>query len=559
MSKIMPYYTEYIEDRISIPPGNPGLTDLTNSVIVDDSSISQMKYHLDSPQNNPLSSPTAKPPKTSLKKIYCILIFMAVIICLAFATGGYFGYKINEDLMNKYDDLLPKINTMNNTILSNKEDNKKVDEKLSLSIERVNEDVEEYHNNSEVESESMRITNPIKSGEAGIELTSIVSTSLSHKGKVQIKWAALHMTNPECILNGTSLESERVNMEGNIEIRDLSSNSAYTYELTCTDEDSESVSETTSGVIPILVGTCQELEDIGLDSTTAARHYGLLDDIDCSATSGNLFTPIGSVTGGRFAGSINGFNHSIKDLTLGYSVNYVGLIAFCYGCSVLNLKLDNLDIMGLGLTGSVAGKVVGGAVIMNVHVQGVLSATGSNVGGLVGSVGGNCYIAYSSVNMIITTTGGDHKGGLIGFTKSATIIESFTKGDFSNTGIKAGGMIGKVEQSFYILDSYSGMNLLGNNWGGIVGKNAGDDSNQILNTYQTGNLNGAASKIILKLGYCDARNVYWDIVGTTQSSSNYGTGLDATQMKQKKSFVGFDFANVWYIDEGIDYPKLRWK
>ena len=568
MNKILPYYgMDYQEDGISIPPGNPGFTDVTNSVILDDSTISHMKYSLDPPQNTPEpATTTTKPPIYSQKKIYCIQIFMTVVITLAFATGGYFGYKINEDLLNKYDDLLSKIKVLNSTVLSNKEESTKADEKLTLSIENVSNEVGKYHavDQSEEEPETTTgIINSIKAGDPEIKLSSLLYTSSSESAKIQLKWVVFHMLNPECRLNGTSLGEEKVTMEDTKEIIGLSSDSVYKYELTCTDEDSESVSKSTSGFIPILITTCQELEDIGSDAITVSKHYGLLHDIDCSATSGTLFTPIGSVD--YFRGSLDGFNHSINDLTIDdLGTARRGLISQCDACSISNLKLNNIDITGGTITGCLVGWATKEMIIINVHIQGILllgSGIRNHIGGILGKSDGSVYIAYSSVDLVITSTGGHRKGGFIGEAKSVTIIQSFTKGTFIvGNGNHKGGLIGYIEDYFYIRDSYSGMNLLGNDLSGIIGKNNGDDTSQMLNTYQVGTLNGGgSSEIIIRIGNCVARNIYWDKDQATPTSSDYGTGLDVSEIKQKKYFYGFDFDNVWYINEGVDSPRLRWE
>ncbi len=55
---------------------------------------------------------------------------------------------------------------------------------------------------------------------------------------------------------------------------------------------------------------------------------------------------------------------------------------------------------------------------------------------------------------------------------------------------------------------------------------------------------------------------YWntETSGTTTgvgSGAATVTGLTTTQMKQQASFVGFDFVNIWDIEEGVGYPFLR--
>lgn len=50
-------------------------------------------------------------------------------------------------------------------------------------------------------------------------------------------------------------------------------------------------------------------------------------------------------------------------------------------------------------------------------------------------------------------------------------------------------------------------------------------------------------------------NSYYDSE-KTKISGKPGA-LTTKQMKQQASFQGWDFDNIWTIQEGVDYPKLR--
>ena len=51
---------------------------------------------------------------------------------------------------------------------------------------------------------------------------------------------------------------------------------------------------------------------------------------------------------------------------------------------------------------------------------------------------------------------------------------------------------------------------------------------------------------------------YWDTETSGQSTSAGGVGLPTGQMQMQSSFdPPWDFTNVWMIDEGNDYPRLR--
>ena len=52
---------------------------------------------------------------------------------------------------------------------------------------------------------------------------------------------------------------------------------------------------------------------------------------------------------------------------------------------------------------------------------------------------------------------------------------------------------------------------------------------------------------------------YWDINTSGQSQSAGGEGRTTQQMQTQSNYVGWDFTNVWRINEGQDYPRLRWR
>jgi len=48
------------------------------------------------------------------------------------------------------------------------------------------------------------------------------------------------------------------------------------------------------------------------------------------------------------------------------------------------------------------------------------------------------------------------------------------------------------------------------------------------------------------------------LLDTSGPNNGYGTPLTDALMKQKGSFADWDFINIWFMCERIDYPKLRY-
>ena len=118
----------------------------------------------------------------------------------------------------------------------------------------------------------------------------------------------------------------------------------------------------------------------------------LTDDINLT---GKEWTPIGDYDN-RYTGTFDGGNHTITGLTINQYGSYVGMIDFLdSGGTVQNLTLENVNITGGDIVGSVVGDNYG-TVTACYHASGNVSGT-SNVGGVVGyNISGTLTACYWS-------------------------------------------------------------------------------------------------------------------------------------------------------------------
>ena len=118
----------------------------------------------------------------------------------------------------------------------------------------------------------------------------------------------------------------------------------------------------------------------------------LTDDIDLT---GKEWTPIGDYDN-RYTSTFDGGNHTITGLTINQYGNYVGMIDFLdSGGTVQNLTLENVNITGGDIVGSVVGDNYG-TVTACYHASGNVSGT-SYVGGVVGyNISGTLTACYWS-------------------------------------------------------------------------------------------------------------------------------------------------------------------
>ena len=300
----------------------------------------------------------------------------------------------------------------------------------------------------------------------------------------------------------------------------------------------------------------EELKKIGkhpdfpLDS-----NYELADNIDASDSrnmnDGKGFEPIGKLLYGTFryyipdsafTGTFDGKGFVINNLYINRPAeSNIGLFGFVgIGGIIKAIGLSNVSIIGDLYVGGLIGASSNG-IVANCYSNGNVSGRGS-VGGLVGSIFGgqitNCYSTGA-------VSGISYLGGLVGSITDddseinfSTITNCYSTGSVSGVGI-IGGLVGIIITSGFT-------NVI---------------NSTITNCYSTGLVSGTGADIDGFIGvfFSDSEivtNCYWDIETSGLTTSARGEGRTTTQMKQKTTYIGWDFDNIWAIDEGEDYPYL---
>lgn len=337
-----------------------------------------------------------------------------------------------------------------------------------------------------------------------------------------------------------------------------------------------------------------ELQDM---NDNLSGYYALGVEIDASETvswnDGEGFDPVG---GGAsisqyFGGKFTGLGHIIRGLTINRpNESGIGLFGSTLeGVKIQDVHLKDVNINGAHWVGGLVGEMAGTydastnptSMIYNVSVSGKIEGF-ADVGGIVGRNFGHVYYSSSDANIVLRNAyGGGVVGtnyGFISFSSSFGTISGDMIGGFvgSNEGViensyasclvnmtnyyngSAGGFAGRVLQGTRIYNSYSKSII--NGWGGgFIGSfNLGSSS--------------------LEKEKKEAVNCYWDkdvAWPDDEYSSLHGavgnvwpegsdweeelelTALTSEQMKSQTSFQGWDFENVWAIDEGQSPPHLR--
>jgi hypothetical protein len=341
----------------------------------------------------------------------------------------------------------------------------------------------------------------------------------------------------------------------------------------------------------IEIRTVADLQAIG-----RYGYYKLMNDIDID---GYDFQPLGG-----FSGTLNGNGFRIIDLDIrNETEESVALFRFTHDTAVIkNLTIEGGWIRGRSRVAAICGESSG--LIVNCHSSadvwaGGRETEGHTAGGLVGENYGT--IRNSSCSSEDVRTYGDRVGGIAGENLASGIIEFCwsTSANIEaqddpvlfvtsaggvageNLGLirecysyniqvdsddyYAGGIAGLNQGSGQILNCYSLSPTFGTHIGGLVGYNDGGSISLSLAAGRVSDPDGGGL-----VGKCSGGVIAYCLFDTQATGKTEPTGQGGcsftecygkttAQMQQRSTFesLGWDFINVWEIEDGISYPTLR--
>ena len=329
---------------------------------------------------------------------------------------------------------------------------------------------------------------------------------------------------------------------------------------------------------------------LNLVRNNLSAHYKQIADIDLQTITN--WVPIGynavnPNSPQMFSGSFDGGNYKISNLSTNFHAdgnNNVGLFAGSNGATFKNMDLQDVNVHGYMLVGSIVGHLYL-STMENCSANGTVRGEFHTIGGLAGynhngtmrmnGFGGSVYAGYGMV------------GGLAGRTYEALIEDCYSAATVINLEhYDAGGLVGSHESDSVIRSSYATGNVTGDlETGGLVGRSY-SGTGAISDCYATGNVNGR-NWVGGLLGYNNNGSIVSNsfslgrVTGTsnvggfagenlgTITSSYYnkdlallldtGKGEPKTtgEMQDQVTFIGWDFTNIWSIEE--NYPILKWQ
>jgi hypothetical protein len=254
--------------------------------------------------------------------------------------------------------------------------------------------------------------------------------------------------------------------------------------------------------------------------------------------SGINWTPIGTLTLG-LGGIFDGNGYVISGVYVNNpDSSYQGLFAGTENTGeIKNLGVIDSDIRGHEYIGGIAG-YNSGKIINSYFIGGVNGNRG------VGGITGLNYLGFVSGSYSSGQVGGkEYVGGFVGYNTVGEISDSYSMsmvsgkrddGVSGSYGNFIGGFVGFNDVGGIISESYSiGIVMGGSEVGGFAGAN--DDGGRISNSF-----------------YDSEKS------GRSEGGGGGGARKTTAEMKDKATYEGWDFDEIWGIGDGINngYPYL---
>ena len=226
----------------------------------------------------------------------------------------------------------------------------------------------------------------------------------------------------------------------------------------------------------------------------------------------------GTISGKSYVGGIAGCDvpaQTVKNCTSSSTItatgeNVGGIVGYIAGYTIQNCSYSGTLTAKGGKAGGIVGFGESGGSIRNSHTSGSIkgSSSGNYYGGIIGDgVTGDMENCDSTSN--IST--GKTCGGLIGIGASYKVSTSYYNGTL-NCSVNSGGVIGEAGNSVQVLSSGAFGNITGNTAGGLVGYIGKTTSAVTINN------NFAVTAL--------TGDVLGGLVGYSEATSNYGSNID---------------------------------
>ncbi|MCC5927231.1 MAG: T9SS type A sorting domain-containing protein [Bacteroidetes bacterium] len=314
---------------------------------------------------------------------------------------------------------------------------------------------------------------------------------------------------------------------------------------------------------PFEISTIEHLYWVTQNENTWADHFVLTSDINLSASLDweDGFEPIGNTTT-EFTGVFDGQGFSLETYYT-FRPDRTGMFGVIGNEGIVrNLNLTNGFVYGNHFVGGIAG--VNKGTIERVSYEGLVKGTGETlirgVGGLVGRNQGNITLSRS-MGTVESETRDSMSSGAAGLTmqNDGVITRSFSTADVTG-GVSAGFVgtnTGRIENTFstgVVSGSRTATGFVGSNAEEAVIKNSYSSSPVLASDPEADDV--TLTGFIGETDSEDEENIFTD--GSWGNPiDEHAVTLTAAQMRDAASFTGFDFTDIWSINQGQSFPYLQ--
>ncbi len=288
---------------------------------------------------------------------------------------------------------------------------------------------------------------------------------------------------------------------------------------------------------PIQIMDCVGLQNM---KNNLSGNYVLANDIDCANKS---FSPIGN--GLEFRGTLSGLSNDGKTIYKIMNLRSEGLFKTIQDAIIHDLKLTNMTTNSSGILADYAFD----SRIYNISIEGTISDGAGVVNNFNRGVLENVSVKVTSTRFAVSPSG-------LVKSNSGTIRRCRADVNFLANGN------GLVNDNQGIIENSYATGVISSGGNGMVYRNYGDASypGKIINSYSSVRItnmpNYSSGLVFTQQNTASVVNSFWDTT-LNSSTSAAGTGKTTAELKQKSTFVGWDFDNIWSIFDGIDYPKFK--
>ncbi len=207
----------------------------------------------------------------------------------------------------------------------------------------------------------------------------------------------------------------------------------------------------------------------------ADKYFRLTANIDLG---GDEWTPIGNDTDNRFKGTFDGDGHTIGGLYINTSSDNQGLFGFISGGTVKNLTVTG-SVTGGRYAGGIEGYCDLSCTIENCTSECAVTASYGTAGGIAGAFSGGRITGCRNTGAVNGFMEGS--GGIVGsLDGEGSVIDCFNVGAVSTITGYAGGIVGRGPSGGgTITNCYNTGTISADDAGGITGK----DSIEVFNCY----------------------------------------------------------------------------